>query len=200
MWSEDKIQEYIKKNLKESRYIHSLGVRDFAIKLAKKYNCDENKARIAGLIHDCAKNLNDGDIISILNEVGIKLSETEVSNPQIKHGLVGAIISKKVFKINDVEILDAVTYHTTGRKNMFLLEKIIYIADYIEPGRNYPGVDILRKQAFIDLDKALLLAFDNTIKFVLEKGELLHIDTISARNDIIIKNSLRSGGNEKRDN
>jgi predicted HD superfamily hydrolase involved in NAD metabolism len=193
MWSEEKMDEYLKKNLKESRYNHSLQVRDSAIVLAKKYKVDENKARIAGIIHDCAKNLMDEEIISLVKSQNIQISEECFRNPQILHGLAGAIIAKQVFKVKDEDILNAITYHTTGRKNMSSLEKIIYLADYIEPSRDFPGVDVLRDMSLKNLDKALFIAFDNTINYVIKKGQLLHLDTIVARNDLILRNSFLEG-------
>jgi len=190
MWSEKDMEEYLEKNLKAKRYQHSLGVRDSAVLLAKKYNVDEKKARLAGLIHDCAKNLKDEEILKLVKGQDIEISEAKLKAPQILHGLAGALIAKNTFKILDEEILNAITYHTTGRENMTALDKIIYLADFIEPGRDFPGVEGLRTLAFKDLEKALVLAFDTTINFVIEKGELLDLDTIIARNDIILKNNF----------
>ena len=190
MWSEKEIEAYLKKNLKPNRYEHSLGVRDSAVLLAEKYKVDPKKARLAGLIHDCAKNLKDEEILNLVREQDLEICEVCFKSPQIMHGLAGAIVAKNIFKVKDEDILNAVTYHTTGRKNMTALEKIIYLADFIEPGRVFFGVDTLRDLASKDLEKALLLAFDNTINFVIMKGELLHLDTIIARNDIILKNNF----------
>ena len=190
MWSEKDIEEYLKKNLKTSRYEHCLGVRDSAVLLARKYKVDENKARLAGLIHDCAKNLKDEEILDLVRKQDLEISEVCFKSPQIMHGLAGAIVAKNIFKVIDEEVLNAITYHTTGRKNMTALEKIIYLADFIEPGRDFFGVETLRVLASKDLEKALFLAFDNTINFVITKGELLHLDTVIARNDIILKNNF----------
>lgn len=190
MWSEKDIEEYLKKNLKTSRYKHSLGVRDSAVILAKKYKVDEGKARLAGLIHDCAKNLKDKEILNLVREQGLEISKVCFKSPQIMHGLAGAIVAKNVFKVTDEEVLNAITYHTTGREDMTALEKIVYLADFIEPSRDFLGIEALRTLAYKDLDRALFLAFDNTITFVIKKGELLHLDTVIARNDIILKNNL----------
>lgn len=190
MWSEKNIEEYLKKNLKANRYEHSLGVRDSAVLLAKKYKVDEKKASLAGLIHDCAKNLKDEEILKLVKSQGLKVSEVNLKSPQIMHGLAGAVIAKNIFKVLDKEILNAITYHTTGREKMTALEKIIYLADFIEPNRDFPGVENIRTLAFKDLEKALFLAFDTTINFVIMKGELLDLDTVIARNDIILKNNF----------
>ncbi|KOF56731.1 MULTISPECIES: bis(5'-nucleosyl)-tetraphosphatase (symmetrical) YqeK [Clostridium] len=185
MWTENEIIEYLKKNLKESRFKHSLSVRDTAVKLAEKYNCDVKKASIAGLAHDCAKNIEDKEIINICSEAGYILNEVELKNPSIAHGLAGSIIAKDKMGINDEEILNSIRFHTTGKKNMTLLEKIIYIADYVEPLRDFPGVDELRKAVNDNLDEAMLLSFDQTIKYVIKREMLIHLDTVEARNYMI---------------
>lgn len=186
MWSEEQILKYLQENLKESRYKHTLGVCKSAVELAKRYDGDQEKARIAGLLHDCAKYLSSREIIDIMNKEKYYMDEVEKSFPEIMHGRAGAHIAKEVMGINDEEILEAIRFHTTGKEEMNLLEKIIYLADYIEPYRSYPGVEKLREVAFANLDEALLLAYDNTLRFVLEKGQLIHVDTIKARNKLLI--------------
>lgn len=185
MWTENEIMEYLKKNLKQSRFEHSLSVRDTAVKLAEKYNCDVKRASTAGLVHDCAKNMEAKEIVDICTEAGYVLNEVELENPGIAHGLAGSIIAKNKMGINDEEILNAVRFHTTGKKNMTLLEKIIYIADYVEPLRDFPGVNELREAVNNNLDEAMLLSFDQTIKYVIERGMLIHLDTVEARNYMI---------------
>lgn len=187
MWSEQQIKDYLKENLKPKRYEHSLGVRDTAVKLAKIYNCDIEKANKAGLVHDCAKNMTDAELIDIAKKSGLVIDEVCEESPQLLHGPVGALIAKEKMGIEDKDILNAIAYHTTGRKHMSLLEKIVYIADYIEPLRNFPGVDELREKAFINLDEALLKSFNNTIKFIIDRGQLLHLNTIEGRNYLVSK-------------
>lgn len=186
MWSEEQILNYLQEHLKESRYNHTLGVCESAIELAKTYSCDEYKAKIAALLHDCGKCLSSKEIIDIMKKEKYHMDEVEQSFPEIMHGRAGAHIAKEVMGINDEEILEAIRFHTTGKEDMNLLEKIIYLADYIEPYRSYPGVEKLREKAFLNLDEALLLAYDNTLKFVLNKGQLIHMDTIKARNKLLI--------------
>lgn len=188
MWDEKQIQKYLKENLKYRRYEHSLSVSDTAEKLASIYGADVDKAKLSGLIHDCAKNMNSGELIKIVNNHKIPIDEVSKISPDLLHGRVSAIIAEELMGINDEDILNAVIYHTTGRKSMSLLEKIIYLADYIEPLRNFPEVDTIRNMAYIDLDKALIMAFDSTIRFVLERGQLLHLATIESRNFLILQN------------
>jgi predicted HD superfamily hydrolase involved in NAD metabolism len=187
MWQEERIKKYIKDQLNEARFIHSLGVMDTSEKLATFYGADPYKARIAGLCHDCAKKLSRNELINIAEKNEGKVEEIYLHAPQLLHGLVGAHISKNVFGIHDEDILNSIKYHTTGRKGMSLLEKIIYISDYIEPSRNFRGVNELRKLTYIDLDKVLLKSFDDTITYTISRGSLLHIDTIEARNYILYK-------------
>lgn len=189
MWNEKKMLDYLQINLKESRLRHSLSVSETAVLLAAKYEQNIEKARIAGLVHDCAKNMTDVELIKVVMDHEIELSEVDLQNPSILHGLVGSIIAKEEMGICDEDILKSIRYHTTGRKNMSILEKIIYIADYIEPLRKFSGVEQLRSLIEIDLDVAVLKSFDNTIKYVISQKGLLHTDTIDARNYLLSKNS-----------
>jgi predicted HD superfamily hydrolase involved in NAD metabolism len=185
MWDEKQIIEYLKENLKINRFKHSLGVRDTAEKLAKLYNVNVYNTKIAGLVHDCAKCMSDEELISIANKNNITIDEVFEETPNLLHGPVGAVIARDKMGISDKDILSAVAYHTTGKEDMTLMEKIIYIADYIEPGRNFPGVNDIRNDALINLDKTLLDCFNNTIKHVINKGQLLHVNTIKGRNYLI---------------
>lgn len=189
MWNEEQIIEYLKEKLKKSRYEHSLSVRDTAIKMAKIYNADVKKAGTAGLVHDCAKYMSNGQILSIAEQNGMEVDEVARANPQLLHGSIAAVIAKNIMGICDEDILSAVKYHTTGKKNMNILEKIVYISDYIEPLRDFPGVEELREKALTDLNGALLDAFNNTIKVVISRNQLLHLNTIQGRNYLIYKTS-----------
>lgn len=185
MWHKERIIEYLRDNLKTKRYLHSLGVSECAVKLAEKYGASKEKAEIAGLVHDCAKYMSGEDILKIMRETGDEIDQVSLNAPDIMHGRASAYIAKTLMEIEDDEILEAVRYHTTGKENMTVLEKIIYLADYIEPNRSFPEVDRLREVAFRDLDEALIMAFNNTIKFVIEKDQMLHLNTIKARNYLI---------------
>lgn len=183
MWGEEKIIEYIKANLKEGRFDHSLRVRDTAIRLAEIYKEDIEKAKIASLIHDCAKHVKDKDMINICERHGYNIDEVSKKMPNILHGHAGSYIAHDMMEVDDRDILNAIAYHTTGRKDMSTLEKIIYLADYIEPSRDFPVVEEIRKVAYEeDLDKALILAFNKSIKYIVDRNQLLHKDTIEARN------------------
>ena len=185
MWSEERIKAYLMDNINEKRVKHILGVVEMSEKLAEFYGESPFKARMAAYIHDDAKYMPYDDIKRIIQEKGYKLTSEDLIMPELLHGLAGAIIGKDMMGIEDEDILNAARYHTTGRVNMTMLEKIVFLADYIEPGRNFPGVEELREMAFLNLDKGVLLAFDSTIKHVVNEGKLLHSDTIISRNYIL---------------
>lgn len=178
----DSIREYIEKNFSEKRKIHTEGVRTTAIALAQKYGADPEKAEIAALFHDMYRGVSVDVLNYYVKHLG--LSEKYMNNCNLAHGKIAAIVMERDFGITDSDIIHAVSYHTTGRPAMSLLEKVIYIADAIEPNRNYPGVDAIREAAEEDLDKACLLSLSRTIDYVNEQGIFLDTDTIAARDDL----------------
>lgn len=173
------IKDYIEKNLSEKRRIHTEGVRKTAIELAKLYGADEKKAEEAALFHDMYRGLSAEILNGYVKQLG--LDDKYLNNCNLAHGKIAAVAMRDDFDIQDPDILNAVSYHTTGRPGMSKLEKIIYIADAIEPNRDYPGVEQLRKAAFQDLDKACLMSLSNTIDFVTSKGNFLDEETILAK-------------------
>lgn len=172
-----KIKKYLKKHLTKERYHHTVGVAYTAMSMAMKYNPqpDNNefmiKAEIAGLLHDCAKCMDNDKKIRICNKNQTSYSKIEAENPYLLHGKVGAYIARKEFDILDEDILNAITWHTTGRPDMSLLEKIIFVADYIEPSRRpIPELNLIRQLAFTDIDQAVIKILENTLKYLNEKG------------------------------
>ncbi|HCI24223.1 MAG TPA: phosphodiesterase [Lachnospiraceae bacterium] len=172
-----KIKKYLKKHLTKERYHHTVGVAYTAMSMSMKYNPqpDNNefmiKAEIAGLLHDCAKCMDNDKKIRICNKNQISYSKIEAENPYLLHGKVGAYIARKEFDILDEDILNAITWHTTGRPDMSLLEKIIFVADYIEPSRRpIPELNLIRQLAFTDIDQAVIKILENTLKYLNEKG------------------------------
>ncbi|MGB9812515.1 MAG: bis(5'-nucleosyl)-tetraphosphatase (symmetrical) YqeK [Thermovenabulum sp.] len=175
----------LQKELSKERYVHSIGVMETSINLAKKYGASENKAAIAGLLHDCAKDIPEEEQLKLAIEFGILLDDISATEKVLIHGPLGAKIVEIKFGIKDKEILRAIEIHTTGDENMSLLDKIIYIADYIEPNRNFPGVEDIRETTFNDLDEGVLKGLNSTIRYVLEKNSLLHPKTVAARNSLL---------------
>ena len=173
--SRKSMERRLRKALTDKRYIHTQGVAEEAVKLAAHYGGDKEKALIAGLLHDCAKCLSGEEILRQSKEFGLELDDIMLARPIIAHGFLGAETARRDYQVNDPDILDAISFHTTGRADMSLLEKIIYVADYIEPNREaFLGLDDVRQLAYVDLDLALSLALQNTINENKAKNAAIH--------------------------
>jgi len=185
------IQNKLRKKLKGSRYIHTLGVEYTSVCLAMKYGEDLEKAELAGLLHDCAKQLPEKKLIKICREHGEKISKMEFQQPFLLHGKAGACLAKDKFGIEDESVLNAIRYHTTGRPDMSLLEKIVFVADYIEPNRKKAdNLAELRRLAFEDLDETVLLILEQTLDYLEKTGKEIDRHTIMTRD--FYKKLLRS--------
>ena len=170
--------EILRAKLKPSRFEHSLGVADTAVRLAEHYGADAGKARLAGLLHDCAKNMSDSELIGYCHERNIGIEECELRAPQLLHAKAGACRARELFGIEDEEILQAVRYHTTGKADMSFLEKVIFIADYIEPGRyKAKNLDTIRHTAFIDLDECVYMIMKDTLEYLENTAETIDKQT-----------------------
>lgn len=178
----EKILEYIRMNLKESRLQHTYRVAETAVAMARREGADVRKAEIAALLHDCARNLPAEKLNSLVEELG--LPDRYRDNVNLSHSKVGAAFAGRLFNIDDREILDAISYHTTGRCRMTTLEKIVFLADAIEPGRDYPGVEAIRDAAEESLDRGCLKSLEGTIEFLKAADKFIDNDTIEAFNDI----------------
>ena len=178
----EKILEYIRMNLKESRLQHTYRVAETAVAMARREGADVRKAGIAALLHDCARNLPPEKLNSLVEELG--LPDRYRDNVNLSHSKVGAAFAGRLFNIDDREILDAISYHTTGRCRMTTLEKIVFLADAIEPGRDYPGVEAIRDAAEESLDRGCLKSLEGTIEFLKAADKFIDNDTIEAFNDI----------------
>ena len=166
--------------LKHKRIPHVLGTEQEAIRLAERYGADVEKARRAALLHDCTKKLDMEEQLALCRRYGIQLDELEQKALKLLHSKTGAAIARDVFGVDD-DIYSAIWYHTTGHAGMTKLEKIIYLADYIEPSRDCPGVDKLRKVCYEDLDRGLLMGLEMTIEEMTSMGNPVHHATIEAR-------------------
>ena len=166
--------------LKHKRIPHVLGTEQEAIRLAERYGADVEKARVGALLHDCTKKLDMEAQLALCRHYGIQLDELEQKALKLLHAKTGAAIARDVFGV-DEEIYSAILWHTTGHANMTLLEKILYLADYIEPSRDFPGVDKLRAVCYKDLDAGLLMGLEMTIGEMNAMGNPVHHATIEAR-------------------
>jgi len=169
-----KLKKAVKKVQDAKRFEHTLGVAYTAAALAMRYEEDISKAQVAGILHDCAKCMKDEELLAICKKGNIPISEIERRNPFLLHAKAGTVLAKEVYDVEDSDILNAIYNHTTGRPQMSLLEKIIFIADYMEPGRkNAPNLVQIRKMAFIDLDKTLCKILQDTLNYLKESdGEI----------------------------
>lgn len=176
------LQHKLSKILTEKRFYHSLGVQAMCLSLAARYGGDCEKAILAGLLHDCAKNLKDEVLLSECEKYDLGITKVERRNAYLLHGKLGAHYASNTYDVTDKEVLSAIIYHTTGKPDMTLLEKIVFVADYIEPGRQadrIPELNTVRQAAFMDLDKAVLLILSNTLSYLEEKGQ--EIDELTKR-------------------
>ena len=178
MDSIDKITAYIDKNFSEKRRKHTYGVRSTALELAALYGCDPHKTEQAALLHDLYRGVPENVLNYYVKHLG--LDNKYLNSPNLSHGKIAAEMIQRDFGIKDRDIINAVSFHTTERNGMSTLEKIIYIADAVEPGRNYPGVEELRKLVKEDLDKACLASLRSTIDYVSSEGKFLDGDTLAA--------------------
>lgn len=169
----EKIRLRLKSVLTEKRYEHTLGVEYTAACLAMRYGADMEKARVAGLLHDCAKNLSTKEKLEQCKKYKMPVSEYEKQNPELLHAKLGACLACDKYGITDKEILSAITWHTTGRPEMGLLDKIVFIADYMEPNRNKAeDLDEVRELAFQDIDACLRLILKDTVEYLAKKDSV----------------------------
>lgn len=158
----------MEKELNYKRYVHTLGVAYTATSLAMRYGTDVAKAETAGILHDCAKCIGTGEMEELCREGGLSISALEKGNPSLLHSKAGSVLAGKKYGISDPEIVSAIAFHTTGRPGMTDLEKIIFISDYIEPGRvQAPGLPEIRRTVFTEsLDKGLLMILSDTLSYL----------------------------------
>ena len=162
-----KIRRAMEKSLEEKRYEHTLGVAYTAAALAMRYGASIESAELAGLLHDCAKGMEEEKSISFCEKHHIGITDVERRKPQLLHAKVGSFLAMNTYKVHDKDVINAILNHTTGRPGMSLLEKIIFVADYIEPGRKQaPHLDEIRRLAFQNLDSALLRILEETIIYL----------------------------------
>ncbi|MBE5868094.1 MAG: HD domain-containing protein [Lachnospiraceae bacterium] len=162
-----KIRQAIEKQQDTKRFEHTLGVMYTAMALAMRYDVPLRSAELAGLLHDCAKCIDHDKKIAICEKHNINITELERRNPFLLHAKVGSFLAMDTYKVHDPDVINAVLNHTTGRPGMSVLEKIIFVADYIEPNRKQaPNLSEIRKLAFINLDKALIYILKDTLDYL----------------------------------
>lgn len=178
--------ELAKSRLSERRYIHSKNVAAAAVRLAKKYGEDPQRAELAGILHDITKEVNTENQLQIIESGGIILDDISEVSPQLLHAISGMVYCRDTLKINDEEILSAIRYHTTARANMSLLEKIIFIADFISDERDYDDVDIMRAECEKSLEDGMLYGLQFVIPDIVKRGRAVHPDALAAYNELVL--------------
>lgn len=185
------IEQYtgiLKDRLTDSRFNHSLAVRKEAMRLAKKYGADIKKAELAGLLHDIMKDTPPEEQLNYIKKFGTIMDNVEEVTPKLWHAIAGSLYIKHELGIFDEDILNAVRYHTTARAGMSLLEKTLYLADYTSAERDYEGVDDMRRDVDISMEKAMHTALQFSIIDLAKADRAIHPDTFKAWNELILSN------------
>lgn len=169
----------LRKEQDKKRYEHTQGVMYMSAALCMRYGIDMNKGMLAGLLHDCAKCYKVKEQYALCKKHHIKLSDYEEENPSLIHAKLGSYLAETIYKVHDKDILSAIMYHTTGRPAMTTLEKIIYIADYIEPHRELPRVDEMRSLAFQNLDQTIYELAEMTLEHLSHDDKVIDASTIA---------------------
>ena len=178
----EQAEKEIKNKLSPRRYEHSLGVARVAREMAERFGTDPFQAYMAGILHDYAKGISGAELLAIAVRNGLLTDEVEKLVPDLLHAPVGAFLLRERLGIEDEELLSAVAKHTLGDLEMTVLDKIIFLADMLEPGRDYPGLERLKCLAERNLDRAMVYGLDLTLRYCLEQGRLIHPRTVKVRN------------------
>ena len=186
----EKYKLILQSRLNEKRYNHSLCVADEAKRLAEKYGGDADKCYLAGLLHDITKNASESEHLKLFETFGIMLSIVEKNAYKLWHAISGEVYLRNVLGITDEEILDAVRFHTTAKKNMSLTAKILYLADFTSLDRDYPDVDVIRSYVDESLEKAFIYALQYSITDLVELKKAVHPDTLEAYNELVLEGRI----------
>lgn len=184
--------QIVKNKLPQARYFHSLNVAEKAGVMALRLGIDSDKAYLIGILHDCAKGLTDRELLALAEANGLIEDPVERWQPDLLHAPVGAFLLAREHGVKDEEILNAVKRHTLGEVNMTTMDKIIFLADVIEPTRKFAGVEDIRFLAERDLDSAMVVAIDMTLRYCIERSRFIHPKTVRVRNQLL--RDLRSKG------
>ena len=178
------MKNVLQASLPPKRYKHSLNVYATALTLARAHGLSEEKTAVAALLHDCGREVGSKESVAKARELGLPVDEVELRQPILLHAKIGVYNAMHKYGVADQEVLDAILYHTTGASGMTPLAKAVFLADMVEPGRDFPGVEKLRKLALKDLDEAMLFAYGNTIRYLLDEGLLIHPHCICGYNEL----------------
>ncbi|MGE5371455.1 MAG: bis(5'-nucleosyl)-tetraphosphatase (symmetrical) YqeK [Solirubrobacterales bacterium] len=179
------MMDLMKDTLNEHRFSHSLGVAETAAKMAAHFGMDPEKAYLAGLVHDYGKSLSHQELLVIAEQNGLIQDPVERELPEVLHAPVGAFLLERDGWLADPEVLSAVRNHTVGDPGMTAFDMLIYLADLIEPGRHYEGIERLRQASYEDLPRGMIMGLDQTIAYCLARGRLIHPRAVALRNQLL---------------
>lgn len=182
---DEHLLEKVKAQMTAHRFTHTLGVADTAVSMSERYGEDKERAYLAGILHDYCKFWEKDRMKQIIMQEDSIPSDILDYDKELWHAPVGAHVVQQELQIQDAAVLNAIRYHTSGRPGMSQLEKILWLADYIEPGRHFPGVEEVREMAKQDLNKALVKAMGNTIVFLVKQGKRIYPLTLETYNDLV---------------
>ena len=180
------MQERLEKELPAKRFHHTLAVSETAVKLARRYGVDEKKAAIAGLLHDSGRQIPTKEFIAKAAELGIPLDEVEKNQPILIHAKLGVYYAQQEFGVTDPDILSSIRY----------LAMVIYLADLVEPNRDFPGVDTMREEVKKGLENGMRKAYAHTMEYLLDQGLLIHPDCLAGYNELVLKQKEKQNGQE----
>lgn len=181
------MQALLQKSLPKKRFEHSLEVCKTAAIFAAAHKIDVEKAKISALLHDCGREIPSRDNLSKAKELGLVIDEVERNQPILLHAKIGMYLAEHKYGVTDKDILEGIRYHTTGTAHMSKFAQVIYLADLLEPTRCFPGIDEMRDLAKRNLDRTMIRAYAQTIRYLLEYDLLVHPDCIAGYNELAIK-------------
>jgi len=187
MYTIEEMKKLLESSLAPKRFRHSVLVYETALKLAKKHQVPLDKVAVAALLHDCGREVPTRESLARARELGIPVDGIEENQPILLHAKMGVYYAEHKYGVTDPEILDAIRLHTTGDRDMTVTAKIVYLADLLEPTRDFPGIGKMRETAEKDLDRAMFKAYGNTIRYLLEYDLLIHPGAVAGYNQLAAK-------------
>ena len=183
----EEIRALLEKNLPPKRYQHSMRVYETALALGKRHHAEEAKVALAALLHDCGREIPVKESVEKARALGLPVDFIEAGQPVLLHAKIGACLATQKYGVTDPEVLEAIRCHTTGAETLSLTARIVFLADMLEPGRRFPGVEELRRLAREDLEQAMFTAYRDTICYLLEAGALIHPAAIAGYNRLALQ-------------
>lgn len=183
----EEIRALLEKSLPPKRYQHSMRVYETALALGKRHHAEEAKVALAALLHDCGREIPVKESVEKARALGLPVDFIEAGQPVLLHAKIGACLATQKYGVTDSEVLEAIRCHTTGAETLSLTARIVFLADMLEPGRRFPGVEELRRLAREDLEQAMFTAYRDTICYLLEAGALIHPAAIAGYNRLALQ-------------